>query len=63
MRSSRTTRKVIGALSAAAVSALLLGGTAAIALDDTAGHGMRYDRTYSAGHGLKASSTKQGHGL
>ena len=63
MRSSRTTRKIVGAVSAAAVSVLLLGGAAAATSGDTAGHGLRHGGNYSAGHGLKAASPNYGHGL
>lgn len=61
MRSSRSARKIVGVLSAAAVSALLVGGTAAVTAGDLAGHGLR-SGSYSAGHGLSGSTTN-GHGL
>lgn len=60
MRSSRTARTVIGAVSAAAVSLLLIGGAAAATAGDTAGHGLQSKVSTSAGHGLK---TTYGHGL
>ena len=67
MRSSRTARKIVGSLSAAAVSVLLLGGAAAVATDGSAGHGLRKDTRPSAGHALSltatSTSTKDGHGL
>jgi hypothetical protein len=64
MRSSRTARKIVGSLSVAAVSVLLLGGAAAVASDGSAGHGLRTDVKPSAGHGLNmAAPTTAGHGL
>jgi hypothetical protein len=66
MRFSRTARRIVGPLSAAAVSVLLLGGAAAVASDGSAGHGLRTDVRPIAGHGLNAAagtSTTTGHGL
>lgn len=40
MRTSRTARKAVGAVSAIAVSLLLLGGTAATLTSDDAGRGI-----------------------
>jgi hypothetical protein len=64
MRSSRTARKIVGSLSVAAVSVLLLGGAAAVASDGSAGHGLRTDVRPSAGHGLNlVAGTTAGRGL
>lgn len=55
MRSSRTIRRFVGAIAASAVSALLFGGVAAIAVDDIAGHGVKKRSSVmeTAGHGVK----------
>ena len=63
MRSSRTLRKIVGAVAAGAVSALFLGGAAAVVAADTAGHGLGKGGNYSAGHGLRGAATTDGHGL
>jgi len=65
MRSSRTARKIVGAVAAGAVSALLLGGVAAVTADDTAGHGIKNKRggSYSAGHGVRSAVSTDGHGV
>ncbi|MFL6027319.1 MAG: hypothetical protein ACJ72K_10295 [Friedmanniella sp.] len=56
MRSSRTARQMVGSLSAAAVSVLLLGGAAAVASDGSAGHGLRTSTTQTAEDGLQLAA-------
>src|SRR4051794_41881790 len=56
MRSSRTARQMVGSLSAAAVSVLLLGGAAAVTSDGSAGHGLRTGTTQNAGDDLQLSA-------
>lgn len=51
MRSSRTARKIIGAVGAAAVSALLLAGTAGAVTHHDAGRGIT-NPTPSLGRGI-----------
>jgi len=63
MRSSRTARKIVGAVAAGAVSALLLGGVAAVTAEDNAGHSLSKDRAYSAGHSLGGKARPDGHSL
>jgi hypothetical protein len=52
MRTSRTARKFVAGISAAVVSLLLVGGTAATVTSDDAGRGIKQQSVSTFGRGI-----------